>query len=91
LTEVYYAQWSCDKREEMFIVDQNGDLVTSFPVPPVGDNRVPDVLLSNGWSAFPGTEWAEAPPGQWSRAVHPSPQVRMWIHGGGQHYPAGGH
>lgn len=74
MTEVFYAQWSRERSEEMVVVDQDGEVVTSFPVGPAGDRPVPDMLLSNGWSAFPGTEWAEEPPGQWSRPVHSQPQ-----------------
>ncbi len=74
MTEVFYAQWSREKSEEMVVVDQDGEVVTSFPVRPTGERPVPDMLLSNGWAAFPGTEWAEEPPGQWSRPVHPQPQ-----------------
>jgi hypothetical protein len=64
------ARWSGDQRGTLHITGPAGNVVDSHPVTPPGDRPGPDILWHTGWTAYPGTEWQEEPPGQWSRAVY---------------------
>lgn len=69
------ARWSRDQGGTLHITSPAGNVVDSHPVTSPGDRPGPDILWRTGWTAYPGTEWQEEPPGQWSRAVYRHPQT----------------
>ena len=64
------AQWS-GGRNVLVIIDSAGNVVDSHATEPAGDRPPACILWHTGWTAYPGTEWQEEPPGQWTRAVFP--------------------
>jgi hypothetical protein len=65
----YTEKWSRKERGTLLITDETGEVVGSYAVTPNGDRPGPEILWRTGWVAYPGTEWREQPPGEWSRAV----------------------
>jgi len=72
----HMAKWSSQRTKQLVIVDRSGAVLDSYPVQPPGDRPDPQLLWHTGWSAYPGSEWEEEPPGEWSVAVfrHPLPR-----------------
>jgi hypothetical protein len=58
------------------ITDASGGAVMSFTVIPPGDRPTARLLRDTGWSHYPGAEWQEDPPGQWSIGVFPDRSTR---------------
>ena len=71
----HVAQWSEKDRDMLTITDPAGNVVESLRVEPVWDRPGPRILWCTGWIAYPGTEWQEEPPGQWTRAVFPDTEM----------------
>ena len=72
----HIAQWSEKDRDVLTITGPAGNVVESLRrVEPAGDRPGPRILWRTGWIAYPGTEWQEEPPGQWSRAVFPDTEM----------------
>jgi hypothetical protein len=67
------ARWSRDQPQTLLITDLIGNILDSHRVPAPGDRPGPETLWRTGWCAYPGTEWHEEPPGQWTRAVFHMP------------------
>jgi hypothetical protein len=65
----WIAQWPVNDRNVLVITDPAGNVVESLVTQPAGDRPSAHILWHTGWIAYPGTEWQEEPPGQWSRAV----------------------
>jgi hypothetical protein len=70
----HIAQWS-GRWDKLVIIDPAGNVVESLLTEPAGDRPSAHILWHNGWIAFPGTEWEEEPPGQWSRPVFPDSEM----------------
>jgi hypothetical protein len=64
----HVASWSRQKKR-IVITDPGGSIAASYPVPHNGDRPTPSLLQGTDWSAYPGAEWREEPPGQWTIAV----------------------
>jgi hypothetical protein len=67
------ARWSTDQPGTLHITSPAGEVVDAHTVTPPGDRPGPQILWHTGWSAYPGAEWQEEPPGQWSRSVFRDP------------------
>jgi hypothetical protein len=70
----HVAQWS-GGRNNLVITDPAGNVVDLQLTEPAGDRPPAQILWHTGWVAYPGTEWQEEPPGQWSRAVFPDTEM----------------
>ena len=44
-------------------------LPATFTIPPAGQHPGPLLLCGTGWAAYPGSQWQEDPPGQWTVPV----------------------
>jgi hypothetical protein len=71
----FVARWSAKERGALVITDIAGHVVDSRTVPLAGDLPYPQMLWQTGWVPYPGSEWQEEPPGQWSRAVFPDTEM----------------
>jgi len=69
MSDVHLACWSAAQRGKLIITDSAGREVASFPITRDKDRPCPQMLWETGWSAYPGSEWEEEPPGEWSVAV----------------------
>ena len=69
----YVARWSAGRREELVVADQSGAAVSRYPVDHDSDRPSPQLLWHTGWASYPGAEWDEEPPGEWSIAVFRNP------------------
>jgi len=63
------ARWSCHHKSSLVVADTNGAVLATFEVSPNGDRPGPQMLWDTGWCGYPGSEWEEEPPGEWSLAV----------------------
>jgi hypothetical protein len=72
----HVAQWSEKDRGALVVTGPAGEVVESLRIEePPGGRPGAGILWHTGWMAFPGTEWQEEPPGQWSRAVFPDTEM----------------
>lgn len=71
----HVAQWSEKDRDVLVIISAAGNVVESLRIEPAGDRPGARILWRTGWMSYPGTEWQEEPPGQWSRAVFPDTEM----------------
>jgi hypothetical protein len=71
----HIAQWSEKEPDVLVITGPAGNLVRSLRIEPAGDRPGVRILWRTGWVAYPGTEWQEERPGQWSRAVFPDSEM----------------
>lgn len=71
----YTAKWSRRART-VVITGPVGNVVASFPVTHEGDRPVPALLRDTEWAAYPGAEWEEDPPGEWTLHVFCFEQLR---------------
>jgi hypothetical protein len=68
--------WSIQRRSELVIADQSGVVVSRYPLKHDGDRPGPRLLWHTGWASYPGAEWDEEPPGEWSISVFRNPLPR---------------
>lgn len=62
------ASWS--RHEGRVVITGSSDTaVDAFPVSHYGDRPGTNMLASSEWCVYPGTQWQEEPPGQWTVAV----------------------
>jgi hypothetical protein len=69
------ARWSPGQPETLLITDLTGTILDTHRIAPPGDHPRDGTLWPTGWAAYPGTEWHEEPPRQWTRAVFHMPAV----------------
>jgi hypothetical protein len=74
--DTHLAMWLARRRKELTIADHSGAVVDRYPVQHDGDRPGPHLLWHTGWAAYPGAEWDEEPPGEWSIAVFRDPLPR---------------
>jgi hypothetical protein len=65
----HVAQWSRRRPKILLIADTSGHVVSSCPVSQDCAQPSPELLRHTGWVIYPGSEWEEEPPGEWSVAV----------------------
>jgi hypothetical protein len=63
------AHWFADRRRQVWITTEEGDLLDWYGVPLPRDRPGLETLWGTGWHAYPGSGWAEKPPGHWTQAV----------------------
>lgn len=63
------ARWDTGQRHAVRITDKKGDLLDWFPIPLPGQRPGLATLWHTGWHPYPGSQWAEEPPGSWSCPV----------------------
>jgi hypothetical protein len=71
----HVAQWLEKDRDVLVITGPAGNVVESLRVEQVWDRPGSRILWRTGWIAYPGTEWQEEPPGQWTRTVFPDTEM----------------
>lgn len=64
------ARWSAGQRHVVQITTPDGSLLDWYPLPLPVQHPGPEILRHTDWTAYPGTEWQEEPPGQWTCAVY---------------------
>ena len=69
MSDSYLAHWSRGRSGKLIVTDRAGREVDSFEIPSEGDRPGPGLFCGAVWAPFPGSEWEEEPPGQWSVAV----------------------
>jgi hypothetical protein len=74
MSESCVAHWSAEQTGNLVVTDQSGNEVHTFPIPPAGEQPGSGLFFGTHWAQYPGTEWQEDPPGQWTRAVFREPR-----------------
>jgi hypothetical protein len=69
MSGIHVARWSCQRPAAIVIADPAGRVVGTYSVERNGDCPGPQMLWDTPWCAYPGSEWEEEPPGEWSVAV----------------------
>jgi hypothetical protein len=68
---VYVARWSVAHAGRIVITGpEDSHEVDAIVIPPGGDRPGPGLFCGSVWSPYPGPEWEEDHPGQWSRPVY---------------------
>lgn len=70
MSEVHVARWSDEHPGKLVITDPCGNEVDTFGILPVGEQPGQGLFRGTPWSPYPGSEWQEDRPGQWSRSVY---------------------
>jgi hypothetical protein len=79
----HVALWSYQRPDIVAIADPGGNVVDSYPVPQSNGRPSWKMLAQTAWCLYPGSEWEEEPPGQWSAAVFSQGVTRKGVGGDG--------
>jgi hypothetical protein len=69
MSGTHMARWSAGNAGKLLIINPAGNIVDALAIPPGGDRPGPGLLAGAIWAPYPGAEWEEDRPGQWSQAV----------------------
>lgn len=80
MSDRFRGLWSRREPALVIIVDGSGHVADSVTLPLPVTSPAPRILAGSDWLTYPGTEWEQDPPGEWSIPVFkvqrpPAPHV----------------
>lgn len=75
MTPAGRASWKSSFPDQLLITTARDEYLP-LTVPSPGPRPTPALLQGTGWYVYPGAEWHELLPGQWTAPVFPLPSQR---------------